>query len=138
MNLDAKIPAGPLLLKDYGFTHNKLFSESHMLHKTKMVRNILTHYPALQFILIGDSGQKDPEIYAEIVREFPDRIKAIYIRDVSLSNRDIKIKNISESLLKQKVEMILCENTITAAKHAASNEFIRKSDLELIFEVGKK
>ena len=33
-------------------------------------------------MLIGDSGQQDPEIYREVVRRYPDRIRAIYIRSV--------------------------------------------------------
>jgi phosphatidate phosphatase APP1 len=127
-----KIPPGPLLLKDYGFTHNKLFSESHLVHKSKMIRNILNHYPDLPFILIGDSGQKDPEIYTAIAREYPGRIATIYIRDVSSDSRDTEINQISELLKINKVEMIRCEHSLAAAKDAASKGFIRKSDVELI------
>ena len=36
----------------------------------------------MEFTLIGDDSQKDPEIYAEISRTFPGRIKQIYIRSV--------------------------------------------------------
>jgi phosphatidate phosphatase APP1 len=38
-----------------------------------------------RYATIGDGAQHDPEIYARIVRENPDRVKAIYIRNV---NRD--------------------------------------------------
>lgn len=126
------IPAGPILLKDYGFTHNKLFTESHVSHKTKMIRNILNTYPLLPFILIGDSGQKDPEIYAKIVEEFPGRIVSIYIRDVSASPRDFDVLNISHSLKKHNVELVNCQTTFNAAEHAANKMFIRESDLALI------
>jgi phosphatidate phosphatase APP1 len=127
-----KIPKGPLFLKDYGFTHNKLISESHHQHKPKHIRNILNAYPHLNFILIGDSGQHDPEIYAEVIKEFPGRILAAYIRDVSQDERDVEIQSISESLLEHEVEMILSSNSFSAAEHAASKGFINPAMLPLI------
>ncbi len=47
---------------------------------------------------MGDSGQKDPEIYAEVVAKYPDRIRAIYIRDASADQRDLEVKAIAEQL----------------------------------------
>jgi phosphatidate phosphatase APP1 len=127
-----KIPKGPLFLKDYGFTHNKLFTESHGIHKPKQIRNILKTYPHLNFILIGDSGQHDPEIYAEVIKEFPGRILAAYIRDVSLDERDLEVKQISEGIRQHQVEMILAENSLSAAEHAAAKGFIHPGMLPLI------
>lgn len=127
-----RIPKGPLFLKDYGFTHNKLFTESHGIHKPKQIRNILNAYPHLNFILIGDSGQHDPEIYAEVIREFPGRILAAYIRDVSLEERDTEVKKISEGLRENKVEMVLAENSFTAAEHAVAMGFIHPGMLPVI------
>jgi phosphatidate phosphatase APP1 len=126
------IPKGPLFLKDYGFTHNKLFSESHGVHKARQIRNILNAYPHLKFILIGDSGQHDPEIYADVIRESPQRILASYIRDVSKDERDVEIKNIAKGILTQQVEMVLAENSFFAAEHAASKGFISLEMLPLI------
>ncbi|MDF2449977.1 MAG: hypothetical protein K0R26_2481 [Bacteroidota bacterium] len=127
-----KIPNGPLFLKDYGFTHNKLFSESHGIHKPRQIRNILNAYPQLNFILIGDSGQHDPEIYADIIREFPGRILASYIRDVSIDRRDMEIKKISEGMLEHKVEMVLVPDSSVAAAHAVEKGFIHPDALSLI------
>src|SRR5690606_32076573 len=81
------IPEGPLLLRDFGLDHNKAGSSDHMGHKFKEIENILTTYPHLNFILIGDSGQDDPVIYKEVVKKYPNRILVIYIRDVQLSDR---------------------------------------------------
>jgi len=39
-------------------------------------------YPELNSVLIGDSGQHDPEIYAEIIGKFKFRVEAVYIRQV--------------------------------------------------------
>jgi phosphatidate phosphatase APP1 len=127
-----KVPKGPLFLKDYGFTHNKLFTEPHNVHKQKQIRNILNAYPDLKFILIGDSGQHDPEIYSEVIKEFPDRILACYIRDVSLDERDLEVQKISEGIAHHKVEMVLAENSYSAAEHAASKGFIQEGMLAMI------
>ena len=81
------IPAGPLMLRDFGLRYEPTAGSGHLGHKLKEMRQILQAYPQLQFILIGDSGQEDPEIYREVVKEFPGRILAIYIRDVQLPDR---------------------------------------------------
>jgi phosphatidate phosphatase APP1 len=125
------IPAGPLLLKDYGFTHKKIFTESHLGHKTKMIRNILNTYPQLPFILIGDSGQKDPEIYSQIVNEFPGRINSVYIRDVSDEKRDPVVRHFSETL-KGKTDFLLCNTTLEAATHAFSNKYISEAGWQIV------
>ena len=39
----------------------------------------------MKFVLIGDSGEEDPEIYSEVVRRWPERVRVIYIRS---DNRD--------------------------------------------------
>lgn len=54
--------------------------------KTEEIERILGRFPRRQFILIGDSGERDPEIYADIARKYPDRIAAIFIRKVKGSD----------------------------------------------------
>jgi len=112
------IPEGPLLLRDFGLDANKE-SADHMGHKFKEIKNILLAYPQLNFVLIGDSGQEDPKIYREIVKKFPGRILAIYIRDVQLADREKIAIEISQELIDDKVEMIIVDNTVEAAEHAA-------------------
>jgi len=51
--------------------------------KNEQIKILLQHFPARQFILIGDSGEHDPEIFLGIRQHYPGRIKAIYIRDVT-------------------------------------------------------
>ena len=58
-------------------------------HHTKFTRivRILETYPQQRFVLLGDSSQQDPYIYASIVEHFPKRIHAVYIRDVHEINK---------------------------------------------------
>ena len=86
-------------------------------------------YPRLSFILIGDSGQKDPEIYAEAIRKFPGRIRAVYIRDVTLGAREAEIQPIIAAARSQKVDMLLVPDTAVAAEHAAEQGLIAPTAL---------
>ncbi len=114
-----QIPAGPLLLRDFGLNVKKKEESGHMGHKLKEIIQILEAYPHLPFVLVGDSGQEDPKIYQEVVKQFPDRILAIYIRDVMLPERKKIAVDVSTSLQEHKVEMVIVENTVEAAEHAA-------------------
>ena len=59
-------------------------------------------FPDLPFILIGDTSQKDPEIYREIVRAFPGRIPAVYIRNVEANpERSAAVQKLAEEVLKE-------------------------------------
>lgn len=48
--------------------------------KRKSVKNILRWFPHRKFLLIGDSGERDPEIYGWAARKFPDQVEMICIR----------------------------------------------------------
>jgi phosphatidate phosphatase APP1 len=130
------IPEGPLLLRDFGLDKNMQASD-HMGHKFKEIQNILLAYPELNFVLIGDSGQDDPKIYREIVSKFPGRILAVYIRDVQLAEREKIAVDISKELSKFKVEMLIVDNTVEAAEHAAKTGLIFTEAIPQI-EVDKK
>ncbi len=119
-----KIPEGPLLLRDFGLQDNKFFSSGHHGHKNKEIVNILDTFPHLKFILIGDSGQQDLFIYRDIARAYPDRILAIYIRDLNLSKTASKIQEELKNSIETDVEITLIKNAEEAAKHAATKGFI--------------
>jgi phosphatidate phosphatase APP1 len=128
------IPEGPLLLRDFGIDEDKVGSSDHMGHKFKEIQNILIAYPDLNFVLIGDSGQEDPKIYREVVRKFPGRILAVYIRDVQLADREKIALDISKELTADKVDMVIVDNTVEAAEHAAKIKLIFTEALPEIVE----
>ena len=53
-----------------------------------MIEPILRAYPNRDFVLVGDSGEKDPEVYGELARRFPRQIMSIHIRSVDGATRD--------------------------------------------------
>ncbi|WBO85957.1 App1 family protein [Hymenobacter yonginensis] len=119
------IPPGPLLLRDAALAAKKSGeASSHHGHKLKEIDNLLLTYPTLPFILIGDSGQEDANIYREVVRRHPGRVLAIYIRDVNLPERANLVQRVTEELHNEKVEMLLVQDTVQAAEHAAKAGFI--------------
>jgi phosphatidate phosphatase APP1 len=131
------IPPGPLLLRDFGLDLDKE-SSGHMGHKFKEISDILLTYPHLNFVLIGDSGQEDPKIYQEVVKKFPGRILAIYIRDVQLADREKIAVTISKELAAGKVEMVIVDNTLEAAEHAAKTGLIYREAIHQIMKDKKK
>jgi phosphatidate phosphatase APP1 len=129
-----EIPAGPLLLRDFGLTNNALVKGGggHMGHKFKEIERILMTYPDLNFVLVGDSGQEDPKIYREVALRFPGRVLAIYIRDVQLAEREKIAIDISKELFAQKLEMVIVDNTSEAADHAAKTGLIYREAIPAI------
>lgn len=125
-----EIPKGPLFLRDIGFDEEKVLQSGHRAHKMEQVKHILTIHERLSFVLIGDSGQKDPEIYRDVVKAFPGRIAAIYIRDVSSGERGQEVAAIAAELRAEGVDMLLVPDTAAAAKHAAGQGFIHPNALD--------
>ncbi len=84
-----KFPAGSLHLRSIKLI-DELFKEgsSSQRHKHQQIRGLIQQFPKRKFILIGDSGEADPEIYANIAKDYPDRIQHIYIRDVTKETAD--------------------------------------------------
>ncbi|HEU5177318.1 MAG TPA: phosphatase domain-containing protein [Burkholderiales bacterium] len=118
------LPEGPVLLRDFG-----LFSDKN--HKTRAIEQILQTYPALKFVLSGDSGEQDPEIYAAIVRRFPERIRAIYIRSVD-PRKIATVGKLAAEVAKTGCQLILAPEAEAAAMHAAAEGLIQTSELRAV------
>ncbi len=58
-------------------------------HKTAAIDPIVTAFPERKFILIGDSGEQDPEIYAHFLRERPQQVLQVFIRAVRGTQIDL-------------------------------------------------
>ena len=78
-------PLGSFRLKTFRWKDRSFFSlfASPEVTKPEDIHTILCRYPERKFILEGDSGEKEPEIYAAIARESPGQIVGICIRNVT-------------------------------------------------------
>jgi phosphatidate phosphatase APP1 len=77
-------PSGPLLLTSWGPTEDRWF-RSGLEHKVSQLDRLAREFPEIRWLLIGDDGQHDPEIYADFARRHPDKVKAIVIRQLTPS-----------------------------------------------------
>ena len=55
-------------------------------HKLKEITTLMERFPDRKFILAGDSGEIDPEVYHEVRKRKPAQVKEIWIRDVINDN----------------------------------------------------
>jgi uncharacterized protein DUF2183 len=67
-------------------------------YKSEIIQKILTDFPQRKFILVGDSGEQDPEIYGELARRHPGRIAKIFIRETSGRPSDNRYRTAFEDL----------------------------------------
>lgn len=122
-----QLPRGPLMLTDIG-EQTWFERDRHRWHKRASIDRIFRTYPMLPFVLIGDSGEQDPEIYAEIVREHRDRVRAIYIRSIDRNATRIEtIGRLAEAVQGDGVPLVLAEDSEALAVHASRSGLIRDS-----------
>ncbi|HYO48129.1 MAG TPA: phosphatase domain-containing protein [Gemmatimonadota bacterium] len=120
------IPPGPVELRDWGAPWREVRRVGRYEHKLESIRRIFRTLRDLPFVLIGDSGEDDPEIYRDLVHEFPSRVPAVYIRDVSRDPlRRREIAELAEEVSSAGSTLVLAEDTLAAARHAAEQGWIK-------------
>jgi len=75
-------PPGPLLLTDWGPTTDRWF-RSGQAHKRATLERLAAEFPDVRWLLIGDDGQHDQEIYGDFVASHPENVAAVAIRRLS-------------------------------------------------------
>jgi phosphatidate phosphatase APP1 len=83
-------PAGTVHLKTFRVKDTSFFNlfASPEEYKRGVIEPILETFPRRRFLLVGDSGEKDPEIYATLARKYPKQVAGILIRDVTDERAD--------------------------------------------------
>lgn len=128
----AKLPAGTLLLKHY-FTSNKssgvlswlqAYMQPAAARKRQNLLRCLDDFPQTRFVLVGDSGEMDLEVYCELARQRPQQVGAIWIRDVGNVNRATKrlVEERSKRLDKQTSTPPECESTQQDPSYSSDEE----------------
>ncbi len=116
-----KLPKGIFLLNQIKQWF-QLLKTGKTKHEGKLLRvlRILNVFPKQQFVLLGDNSQKDPAIYATIANKHPEKIYAIYIRNIVPANasateeqlKDLKEKGVYTCLFKDNNEAIAHSKSI--------------------------
>ncbi|MDR2635416.1 MAG: App1 family protein [Campylobacteraceae bacterium] len=76
--------------------------ETTISHKKTNIEKLFKSYPKRKFILVGDSGENDPEIYADLTRKYPDKVLRIIIRDLTKDN-EARFKETFKGIDKNKI-----------------------------------
>ncbi|WP_419539944.1 App1 family protein [Methylobacterium oryzae] len=116
------IPAGPVLfLREWGLSWTHPLPRRATDHKQALIRHMLALYRDLPFVLIGDSGQHDPEVYAQVVEENPGRVLAVYIRNVSRDSARVEeIVRLAGAVARAGSSLVLAADSVAMAEHAAA------------------
>jgi phosphatidate phosphatase APP1 len=131
-----RIPEGPMLfLREWGLTLQRPLPRRARAHKRDLIEGMLERYPDLPFLLIGDSGQHDPEVYSEIVREHSGRVRAVYIRNVNQDEaRAGEIAALATESVAAGCPLILALDSKEMAEHAFESGFLTEEALRAVAE----
>ena len=112
------LPKGAFLLNQIKKWY-QLFRTGSTKHQGKLIRvkRIFDAFPKQQFVLLGDNSQKDPEIYVALANKYPNKVVAIYIRNVSPEKEDFTT-TILKTLEDKTIEVCLFKHTDEAILHA--------------------
>lgn len=83
----AQLPKGGIFMTDWGLTPKQWLTPRHDVHKGSAIKRIAEWYQQSEFILFGDNSQVDHKIYADFIRANPEKIKAVFIRNVSSAEK---------------------------------------------------
>ena len=110
-------PRGPLFLTDWGPT-DRYIHRSGEEHKKLALSRLVRAFPSTPFLLIGDSGQKDPDIYLEFAQTNPAATKAIIIMKASDSSteRTDELKKAAATYREDGIPFHVCDDARAAAQ----------------------
>ncbi|WP_107039631.1 App1 family protein [Brumimicrobium mesophilum] len=114
-----KLPKAVILLKKIktgilDFFKTGRGSHDHKFHK---IDDLISFYPNIEYILLGDDSQHDAFIYERICRKYQNKIKAIYIRQIG-NNKKSNIQSTMESINKLNVATCYFKGSSEAIKHS--------------------
>jgi phosphatidate phosphatase APP1 len=126
-----QIPKGIFMLRKLEHNILKFWKSGRGSHEHKYdkIKFLLGLFGKQKFILIGDSGQKDPGIYIRLAHDFPGRIESIYIRKIGKGTYQQTLENYNDKLNVINTSYLEVENTMAAATHALEKGYIHEDAL---------
>ncbi len=88
--IEQKFPAGSMHLKWFRL-RDEIFKRWQIIRRKSkggVIRNLIKRLPTRTFVLVGDSGERDPEIYAKLASKFPAQVARICIRQINANPLD--------------------------------------------------
>ena len=78
-----------------------------MVSKISKITSIIETWPQRKFILVGDTGERDPEVYGEICRRYPSQVEKVFLRDIVSGLNDNLLEELNERQRKKKNGIVL-------------------------------
>jgi phosphatidate phosphatase APP1 len=115
-----RFPDGPLVLTDWGPGSSGLFRVGTRAHKLAALENLARLLPRMRFVLVGDSGQQDADIYTAFALEHPGRVAAVYIRRAAGGGaaREERLRQCARSLNEAEVPLLIADDSSAMLAHA--------------------
>ena len=92
-------------------------------HKFEKIKEIISFYPELDYVLLGDDSQRDPYLYERICKIFPMNIEAVYIRQTG-STPDAKVTEVLNNISTMDVKCLYFQDSKKAIAHSKQIEII--------------
>ncbi|SDR87766.1 App1 family protein [Gramella sp. MAR_2010_147] len=92
-------------------------------HKFTKIKDIISFYPHLQYVLLGDDSQHDPYLYERITKTFPKNIRAVYIRQTT-SKQNKKVQKVMANLETMNVSTCYFRDSEKAIHHSEREDLI--------------
>ena len=90
------VPWGPIFLRDFGLDEAKFIKGTHGGHKEKNALRLMRDFDGLPFLFIGDLGQADAEIYAEVARQRANQMAGVILHQPSHRAHEDKRRHVQE------------------------------------------
>jgi phosphatidate phosphatase APP1 len=125
------VPTGPIETGISGNPHIAL------PNKVQDISGIMKSNPGQAFVLFSDSNHRDPEVFARILKKFPDQVALAIVHKV---NKEVKAKRVEgmtliENYVEAAVELfkagIITKRAASRVIKAARSEGLRISDAEI-------
>jgi len=101
---DASLHLKSIRLKDR--TLLNLFADPAQ-SKISKICSIIDAYPQRKFVMVGDTGERDPEVYGEICRRYPNHIQRVFLRDVTSDLSDEIVAKLNQKNEKKKTGIVV-------------------------------
>ena len=91
----AGLPAGSMHLKLFRLKDSTPLGRlpSRKRSKRRAIERILADFPGRRFVLVGDSGERDPEVYTAVARRHPQQVQSVLIRQVEAKAPREKVRS---------------------------------------------
>ena len=86
-------------------------------HKFEKIKEIISFYPELKYVLLGDDSQRDPFLYERICKVFPKNIEVVYIRQTYKKQKN-EVLTVLGNIETLNVKYLYFKNSNAAIAHS--------------------